>query len=111
MNKKISIAEVPMHCTVNGIKYISYLLFKPSVRYEDICFNARTKLCEKCHQPECDLAGQKQMMMRCPYCGFSADTREDIIHHIIAKIEQEQLWTYNPPHSLVEGESYEVKKK
>lgn len=34
----------------------SYFLYKPDLKQEDLCHNANTKLCKKCHQPECDLA-------------------------------------------------------
>lgn len=38
-------------------KIESYLTYKPSITTAGICYNAESKLCAKCKQPECDLAG------------------------------------------------------
>lgn len=34
----------------------SYFLIKPKLTKPQICYNAGTKNCEKCEEPECDLA-------------------------------------------------------
>ena len=38
-------------------KIESYFLFKTNVTTESVCYNAESKLCAKCKQPECGLAG------------------------------------------------------
>lgn len=35
----------------------SHFLFKPEIRKHEICHNANSKLCAKCHEPECEMAG------------------------------------------------------
>ena len=37
----------------------SYFLFKPNVRQDQVCHNAKTECCETCNEGECDLSGMK----------------------------------------------------
>lgn len=40
--------------------FVSYFLFRVGVATDAVCHNARSKLCKKCCQPDCDLAGWKK---------------------------------------------------
>jgi len=37
--------------------YDSWFLFKTHIETRNVCHNAKSKLCEKCQEPECDLTG------------------------------------------------------
>ena len=57
---KIVPINIPNHMTKETAEFLlnieSYLLIKPELTYPMICYNAKTKNCKKCEQPECDLA-------------------------------------------------------
>ncbi len=37
----------------------SYLTYNPEIETANICYNAKSKNCVKCEEPECELAGWK----------------------------------------------------
>lgn len=39
------------------LEYTSYKLYKPEIEIANICYNAMSKNCSKCEEPECELAG------------------------------------------------------
>lgn len=58
----------------------SYFLYKPEIRKRDICHNANSKNCAKCHEPECDLAKgwmkKAENNEKCEKCGYKFDGDE-----------------------------------
>lgn len=36
----------------------SYFLYKPELKKSELCHNAKTELCQKCQEPECELSGR-----------------------------------------------------
>ena len=40
------------------LEYTTYLLYRSEIETADICHNARSSLCAKCEEPECECAGR-----------------------------------------------------
>ena len=55
----------------------SYLTYKTHITTSGICYNAESKLCVKCKQPECDLAGWEQPKGHISYRQRRQIERED----------------------------------
>ena len=45
---------------ITAVNYPSYFLFKSEIKTANVCHNANSKLCKKCFEPECELAGRER---------------------------------------------------
>ena len=39
------------------LDYVSYFTYKPEIMIDQVCYNAHSKLCKDCDEPECELCG------------------------------------------------------